>query len=90
MSHFHPLTDSPPNDTKTDDIYGEVQKLSEVRSVAHSEEEILDDKGLNPTLTFEEGWYCDYAMSNTCFLTIFYQIRQGVWVVTWVCLAALC
>jgi hypothetical protein len=39
-----------------DDTYGRTEKLSEVRSMVHSEEEeMFDDKGLNPTLTFEEG-----------------------------------
>ena len=82
MSPFNPFASNTPNDPTAKDVRGSMQKLDEVRySVDSHEKEMLDDQGLNPTLTFEEGWSAN-SISNTFNLTIPNQIRQGVWVVT--------
>jgi hypothetical protein len=82
MSPFNPFASNAQDDSIADEARGSMQKLDEVRSSVDSQEkEMLDDKGLNPTLTFEEGRSAN-AIPNTSKLTIPNQIRQGVWVVT--------
>ena len=69
MSPIDPLADNPPNEPRVEGIRGNIQKLDEVRSSVDSQEEMLHDKGLNPTMTFEEGCSGEDAMWNAFSLT---------------------